>query len=115
MKSQASTKVLQTGKGSRLTDSSIQPPLTTDQQKGLIVCILADFEGDEMVKFAEHAGFDFRSITDAKELPAAWVAHYWLGQGTYDVDRACMDLATWPPISRRIFELQQQQRESLAK
>jgi len=40
--------------------------------------------------------------------------YYTLGQRTNDTDRALLDLMTWPPISRRIFELQQE-KQSLAK
>ncbi|MDB2369292.1 hypothetical protein N9V68_01750, partial [Octadecabacter sp.] len=68
--------------------------------------ILADMTPDQIGPYIAHVGFDVCAITDSTELPAAWVAHYRLGQGTYDLDRACMDLATFPPVSRRIFALQ---------
>jgi len=85
------------------TDNFLPP----DEAKALIVGILADFlEGDDWLEYLAHAGFDFAAITDAKELLPAWLGHYRIGQGTYDTDRASMDLATWPPIARRIFELQ---------
>ncbi|WP_144055521.1 hypothetical protein [Octadecabacter antarcticus] len=81
---------------------------TTDEQKGLILSILADMaESDDLKSYTDHVGFDVSALSGSKDLPAAWVAHYWLGQGTYDVDRATMDLLTWPPIARRVFELQQ--------
>jgi hypothetical protein len=81
-------------------------PLTTGQQKALILSILVDMGADDLCDYLHHAGFDLMAITSAKELPQAWVAHYRQGQGSYDVERAAMDLLTWPPIARRVFGLQ---------
>lgn len=86
-------------------------PLTTDEQKGLILGIVADMaDSGDLQAYIDHIGFDVLALSDSKELPAAWVAHYWLGQGSYDVDRATTDLLTCPLIARAVFEAQ-----SLAK
>ena len=61
-----------------------------------------------MFEYFDHVGFDIPALDNSKQIPAAWLGHYRIGQGTYDTDRALLDLTTWPPISRRIFELQQE-------
>lgn len=83
--------------------------MTTDEQRGLILGILIDFACEDIAAYLDHVGFDVLAIKTTKELPAAYLGHYRLGQGTYDVERALVDFKTWPPISRRIFELQEQQ------
>ena len=88
-----------------------------DEAKNMLLSTLNDFaenDVDEMFKYFTHVGFDILAVDDAKQIPAAWLGHYRIGQGTYDIDRAVMDLTTCPPISRRIFELQQEKLE-LAK
>ena len=92
------------------TDTSY--PMTTEDQKNIILSILADKAENDvegMFEYLDHVGFDLDALSDAKDLPAAWVAHYRLGQGSYDVDAAFLDLLTWPPIARAIFEGQQKQ------
>lgn len=81
-----------------------------------LVWVLADFasDPDQLVKYLAHVGFDIEALSDPSQLSDAYLGHYRLGQGTYDTDRATMDLATLPPVSRRIFELQEQ-RKRLAK
>ncbi len=93
-----------------MAENSIQAPMTTEDQREMILNILVDMMPDQVVPYLDHVGFDIAGLNDANQLPAAWLGHYRLGQGTCDVDRALMDLATWPPISRRIFELQAEQR-----
>ncbi|MGC3936374.1 hypothetical protein ACOTTU_01060 [Roseobacter sp. EG26] len=85
----------------------MRTPMTTDQQKGMVMAILIDMNPEDVCGYLEHVGFDVLALSNPKELPDAWLGHYRLGQGTYDVERAAMDLLTWPPISRRVFELQQ--------
>lgn len=81
--------------------------LPPDEAKAMLTGILADFaENGDILGYLEHTGFDLSSLTDAKELLPAWHGFYRIGQGTYDTDRATMDLLTWPPIARRVFELQ---------
>jgi hypothetical protein len=96
---------------------SILPP---DEAKALLVGIIADFaenDTDNLFTYLKHVGFDIAAIQDTKELLPAWLGHYRIGQGTYDTDKALMDFMTWPPIARRIFELQAEKvkNESLAK
>lgn len=83
---------------------------TTEDQKSMIMGILfdkAESDVEGMFDYLDHVGFDLDALTDAKDLPAAWLAHYWIGRGCYDVDAALLDLLTWPPIARAIFEGQQ--------
>ena len=91
--------------------------LPPDEAKRMLLNIFIGFaenDTDQLFEYFAHVGFDVAVVDDSKQIPAAWLGHYRIGQGTYDIDRASMDLATWPPISRRIFELQQE-KLSLAK
>lgn len=89
-------------------------PLTTEEQKSLILGIISDMadDTDDLFNYFKHVGFDVSTLRNHKDLPNALLGHYRLGQGSYDVDRATMDLLTWPPIARRVFELQQEETES---
>ncbi|MCC5973842.1 MAG: hypothetical protein JJT81_07280 [Rubellimicrobium sp.] len=83
--------------------------MSPDDQKGLVLAILLDFLENEspasIASYISHVGFDMGAIRSAADLSAAWLAHYRLDPGTYDVTRATGDLATWPPIAARIAEL----------
>ncbi|MEM5521067.1 hypothetical protein [Sulfitobacter sp. AS59] len=89
-------------------------PLTTEAQKSIILGIMLDMadDVDNLFNYFKHIGFDVSVLRNHKDLPNALLGHYRLGQGSYDIDRATMDLATWPPIARRIFELQQEEAKS---
>ena len=77
--------------------------LDVEQRKALILGILCDFaEGDDLLAYIEHVGFDLRSISHASELPRAWLGYYRTNKGEYDVDRACNDLSEFPPIASAI-------------
>ena len=82
------------------------PELSTESEKGLILGILIDFleDADKFFSFADHVGFDLSAISHISQLPAAWVAQYRLKNGGYDADRACLDLATWPPVAMEIVK-----------
>lgn len=87
--------------------------LPAAEAKAILASILVDFlEGnlDNLGDYLKHCGFDIGAISKPRELLDAWVGHYRIDQGTYDTDGALLDITTWPPIARRIFELQ-----SLAK
>ena len=90
--------------------------LPPDEAKSLLAGMLVDaLEGPNPGKYLTHVGFDLAAIQDSSELLPAWFGHYRIEQGTYDIDRAAMDLATYPPVARAIFMLQQEQRaKSLA-
>ena len=94
----------------RIGEETMQAPMSTEDQRDMILNILVDMMSDDFGEYIRHVGFDIRGIGDPKNFIAAWLGHYRLGEGTYDVDRALMDLTTWPPISRRIFELQAEKR-----
>lgn len=95
--------------------AQIAPPLlgalSVGDQKCIIINILVSFaaDADEFVEFCEHAGFNLRVIGKPENLMPAWLGHYRIKAGAYDVDRACNDLATWPPIAARIEELKREQ------
>jgi hypothetical protein len=88
--------------------------MSAEDQKDLILGILFSFLEDEetanLEDYIRHVGFDLGAINKSQEMAAAWLGYYHLRQGAYDVDRACNDLATWPPIAGRIFELQREER-----
>jgi hypothetical protein len=82
--------------------------MTTVEQKNLILNILDDVAsdgGDAFITFARHVGFDVCTLRSTSDLTAAWLGHYRLRQGVYDVERAARDFATWPPVAQRIEEL----------
>jgi len=83
--------------------------LSIEEQKSLILSILTTFLEDEkrgnLTSFVRHVGFDVRVVRTSRDFFPAWLGHYRLKHGLYDVDRACNDLATWPPIAARIAEL----------
>ena len=94
--------------------------LHSNEAKNLISGILLDFAQDDLenlIPYLEHVGFDIAAIQTGKELLPAWLGHYRIGQGTYDIDRALLDFTTWPPIAREIFRLlaEKAKTESLAK
>ncbi|OZA17970.1 MAG: hypothetical protein B7Y02_02035 [Rhodobacterales bacterium 17-64-5] len=78
--------------------------LTAGEQACIIINILTDFASEpaRLVKFCEHVGFDLSALTTTTDLIPAWLGHYRIKRGVYDVDRACKDLATWPPIAAMI-------------
>lgn len=91
--------------------------LPHQKAKGMLAGILVDFaenDVENLMAYLEHVGFDVRAIETPDELLPAWLGHYRIGQGTYDTEKATMDLLTWPPIARRVFELQQE-KAALAK
>lgn len=84
--------------------------LPPTEAKALIVSILVDFlqnDLDDLGDYLAHCGFDIGATETPRELLDAWQGFYRIGQGTYDTDRALSDLTSWPPIARRMFELQQ--------
>ena len=90
--------------------------LPLDEAKAMLAPMLADFAEnapENLVSYLEHCGFDISALEDTKDLLPAFAGHYRIGQGTYDTDRILLDFMTWPPIARRIFELELE-KESLA-
>ena len=83
----------------------------------VILCCFADFldeDGmgvDELCRYIMHCGI---KIPGGMTVGDAILAHYRNPIG-YDIDRAGMDLRTWPPIAARILELQTEEAESRAK
>lgn len=90
--------------------SMTAPDLASEEQKGLICSILADFAADPDVEvlfaYLCHCGFPLRALRSAHDILPAFLALYRIRPGHYDVDRACRHLATWPPIAARIAALQ---------
>lgn len=88
------------------------PELSRQEQENIILNILDDFctDADTLFRYLDHARFDIGSISHAREIPVAFLGHYRIKAGVYDVDRACNDLATWPPIAALIVEMRREQR-----
>ena len=77
--------------------------LTVNRQKNMVLNIVFDQSNAEgLISYLEHICFDISAIVDVNELPAAILGHYRIKQGVYDVDRATMDLATYPPVAAAI-------------
>lgn len=92
--------------------------LPPDTAKNMLEGVLMDFMENDLENlgpYLKHVGFDIGALGETSDLLPAWLGHYRIGQGTYDTDRAALDLATWPPIARAIFEAQQAKAETLAK
>jgi hypothetical protein len=85
------------------------------EQKGIIISILTNFADDayRLISYLDHIGFDHCALTSPRDLEAAVLGHYRVKVGRYDVDRACNDLATWPPIATRIAELMSKKSKGL--
>jgi hypothetical protein len=86
--------------------------LTEDE--GLILAWFAHFlekDGiDGLANYLTHCGIKIRDGATAGD---GILEHYRNPLG-YDIDRAAMDLRTWPPISARIRELQNEEAERRA-
>ena len=66
---------------------------------------------DGLCRYIMHCGINIPEDMGAGD---AILAHYRNPLG-YDMDRAAMDLRTWPPIAARLLELQTEEAESRAK
>lgn len=86
--------------------------LTSEDKQDIILSLLVDILEDEDVtalpSYIRHVGFDITAIGDPSNLPRAWLAHYRIRQGHYDLERALNDFATWAPIANRIAELKRE-------
>ena len=84
--------------------------LPPDEARGILVSLICNFLEDDLDNlgdYLKHCDFDILALGEPADLLPAWLGHYRIGQGTYDTDRALLDFMSWPPIARRIFELQQ--------
>lgn len=81
--------------------------LTTAEQKNVILSILADILSDveTIGDYFDHIQFDLGAISFFDDIPAAFLGHYRVRNGHYDVDLACNHLASWPPIAEHILKL----------
>lgn len=80
------------------------PDLTDDE--AVILAWFADFlEQDGIEGLARYLDHCRINIATGMTAGDAILAHYRNPLG-YDIDRAAMDLRTWPPIEARILELQ---------
>lgn len=81
--------------------------MNTEEEKTTILSIMIDIaQDDKLPEYLKHIGFDAGAISEPKDMMNAILGHYRLGQGFYDMKRVFLDFTTWPPIARRIFELQ---------
>lgn len=88
------------------------PALNLQEQKSIILNIFADFciDADTMRSYLDHIGFDIGAISHPRELRVAYLGHYKLRNGTYDVEKACKDFACWPPVAAEIRRLKRKTR-----
>src|SRR5690606_24817840 len=63
--------------------------LSIEEQKSLILSILTTFLEDEkrgnLTSFVRHVGFDVRVVRTSRDFFPAWLGHYRLKHGLYDV------------------------------
>lgn len=89
--------------------------LSSQEQADMIVALLADFCEPEMIDqlgdYLQYVGFDLAALGRPQDLTAAWLGHYRIRQGVYDVERAFNDLASYPPIASEIVRQQILQRK----
>jgi len=87
-----------------MSDPELLAALTLQEQKDVIISILVNFadDGDRLIAYLDHIGFDLGALTSPHDLGDAVLGHYRIKAGRYDVDRACNDFASWPPIAAEI-------------
>lgn len=89
--------------------------LSSHEQAQMIVALLVDLcepdAIDQLGAYFKHVRFDLSALRRPQDLIAAWLGHYRIRQGRYDVERAFNDLATFPPIAAEITRLQKYQRK----
>ena len=102
--------------GGIVTDAARKPAWQDDA--GLILSLLNDFlearDHEDLRLYFRHVGFDLGALSRVQDLPAAWLGHYRVKQGVYDIDRAFRDFASYPPIAMEIIRQQRLAAESLA-
>lgn len=90
------------------------PDDLSEDEASILVCfadMLAENGIDGLCAYVSHCGIKLpEGISDGEAI----LAHYRNPLG-YDVDRAAMDLRTWPPVSERLCELQTEEAERRAK
>lgn len=89
--------------------------LSSHEQANMIVALLVDFLEPDMIdrlgNYFQHVRFDLPALRRPQDLVAAWLGHYRIRQGVYDVERAFNDLATFPPVAAEITRLQNNPRK----
>lgn len=82
--------------------------LSAADQRNLILDMFLD--GDDPENFCaliEHTGIDLAAAGgDIRRVPDVILGHYRKKKGSYDIDRAASDLATFPPVAACIAELE---------
>lgn len=70
----------------------------------LLLAVAYDFakDGDGLLSFLDHVGFDLTTVTSAAEIKQALPAFYRVTKGIYDVARLEQDLMTWQPIAAAV-------------
>jgi hypothetical protein len=78
-------------------------------RRAILACI-NDFEDpDQLADFLEHCGVSSDDIARHDGDVAETVLAHYETPGGYDIDAAAHDLATWPPIAKRIAESRREQ------
>lgn len=84
------------------------------KNEGLVLGWFAHFlEADGIEGLAKYLAHCQIKMVPGLTAGEAILAHYHNPLG-YDIDRAAMDLRTWPPIATRILELQTEEAERRA-
>ena len=90
--------------------------MTAAEQKGSILSVFVNFADnddiDGLFDFMKHCGIDVRKMRKGQELTDFILEHYQIGARKYDVSRVANDLATYPPIVRRVEELKVERAEN---
>jgi len=82
--------------------------LTAAEQRILILDMFLDGDDPEnFLALIEHTGIDLAAAGgDIRRVPDVILGHYRVKKGCYDVERAANDLATFPPVTAYIAELE---------
>lgn len=86
----------------------------SDDEGAILLCFADFLENDGIEGLSEYLTHCRIKMVEGMTAGEAILAHYRTPLG-YDINRAAMDLRTWPPIAARIFELQSEKAESRAK
>lgn len=76
------------------------PKAALEREKGLICNILNMVlnELDHLGPYLDHIGFDIAAIRRPSDLQVAFLGHYRVRPGVYDVERAHQDLLNYPRL-----------------
>ncbi|HEV8715452.1 MAG TPA: hypothetical protein VGX03_21810 [Candidatus Binatia bacterium] len=90
-------------------------PETPAERKAILLWPFIDFaeQGeDQLAAYLRHVGINDVMVKYAGNVEKAVCAHYRIGDSDhYDYEKAGKDLASWPPIARRLAEVRAERKE----